>query len=100
MPGVAQPDPYAPGIPTEHTRWFTRVGSSRSGVGTPVHRDADAIAANVLRPLDRPAGDAHSDPARQAGESTAGQPKRRSVLEPGPGRSHDDRHRQPRWWRA
>ncbi|MFE3515979.1 FAD/NAD(P)-binding protein [Streptomyces sp. NPDC059166] len=41
---------YALGIPTEHTRWFTQVGSSRPGVGTLFYRDADAIAADALRP--------------------------------------------------
>ncbi|NEE15501.1 hypothetical protein G3M58_54695, partial [Streptomyces sp. SID7499] len=30
--GRVHPDLYALGIPTEHTRWFTQVGSSRPGV--------------------------------------------------------------------
>ncbi|MFE9042602.1 FAD/NAD(P)-binding protein [Streptomyces sp. NPDC007818] len=55
--GVPQPDLYALGIPTEHTRWFTQVGSSRPGVGTLFYRDADAIAADALRPASRPADD-------------------------------------------
>ncbi|NJQ01630.1 FAD/NAD(P)-binding protein [Streptomyces zingiberis] len=54
--GTAQPDLYALGIPTEHTRWFTQVGSSRPGLATLFYRDADAIAADALRPLERPAG--------------------------------------------
>ncbi|MET9440283.1 FAD/NAD(P)-binding protein [Streptomyces sp. NPDC006610] len=53
--GVVQRDLYALGIPTEHTRWFTQVGSSRPGVGTLFYRDADAIAVDSLRPLDEPA---------------------------------------------
>lgn len=48
--GNAQRDLYAIGIPTEHTRWFTQVGSSRPGVNTLFYRDADAIAADALRP--------------------------------------------------
>ncbi|MGW0772195.1 FAD/NAD(P)-binding protein [Streptomyces sp. NPDC002835] len=52
--GVPQPDLYALGIPTEHTRWFTQVGSSRPGVSTLFYRDADAIAADALRPLGSP----------------------------------------------
>ncbi|MGW5970824.1 FAD/NAD(P)-binding protein [Streptomyces sp. NPDC055186] len=48
--GTVQHDLYALGIPTEHTRWFTQVGSSRPGVRTLFHRDADAIAADALRP--------------------------------------------------
>ncbi|MFI8194314.1 FAD/NAD(P)-binding protein [Streptomyces sp. NPDC085946] len=53
--GVPQPDLYALGIPTEHTRWFTQVGSSRPGVSTLFYRDADAIAVDALRPLPAPA---------------------------------------------
>ncbi|OII65126.1 hypothetical protein BJP40_18005 [Streptomyces sp. CC53] len=49
--GVPRPDLYALGIPTEHTRWFTQVGSSRPGVNTLFYRDADAIAQDALRPL-------------------------------------------------
>ncbi|HEX2417828.1 MAG TPA: FAD/NAD(P)-binding protein [Micromonosporaceae bacterium] len=41
---------YALGLPTEHTRWFTQVGSSRTGSSTLFYRDADAIAAELLRP--------------------------------------------------
>ncbi|MER5311284.1 FAD/NAD(P)-binding protein [Streptomyces sp. NPDC002773] len=52
--GVPQPDLYALGIPTEHTRWFTQVGSSRPGVATLFYRDADAIAADALRPTNTP----------------------------------------------
>ncbi|MER5771694.1 FAD/NAD(P)-binding protein [Streptomyces sp. NPDC001985] len=68
--GAPQPDLYALGIPTEHTRWFTQVGSSRPGVGTLFYRDADAIAGDALRPV---AGAAHpvteaGRPVRSAGE--------------------------------
>lgn len=52
--GKAQPDLYAIGIPTEHTRWFTQVGSSRPGVATLFYRDADAIAEDALRPVEHP----------------------------------------------
>jgi methylaspartate mutase epsilon subunit len=47
--GRAQEGLYALGIPTEHTRWFTQVGSSRPGVDTLFYRDADAIAGDMLR---------------------------------------------------
>lgn len=42
------------GIPTEHTRWFTQVGSARPGPWNDFVHDADAIAAAALRV---PAGD-------------------------------------------
>ncbi|MCG3043361.1 FAD/NAD(P)-binding protein [Streptomyces sp. S1A] len=57
--GRVRTDLYALGIPTEHTRWFTQVGSSRPGMRTLFYRDADAIAADLLAggpPQDRPAG--------------------------------------------
>jgi glutamate mutase epsilon subunit len=46
--GQAIPDLYALGIPTEHTRWFTQVGSSRPGVWGDFMADADSIAAASL----------------------------------------------------
>jgi glutamate mutase epsilon subunit len=39
---------YVLGIPTEHTRWFTQVGSSRPGKWGEFMADADAIAAHAL----------------------------------------------------
>jgi hypothetical protein len=36
------------GIPTEHIRWFTQVGSGRPGVWTGFAADADAIAVDLL----------------------------------------------------
>ncbi|MFI5533287.1 FAD/NAD(P)-binding protein [Kitasatospora sp. NPDC051853] len=41
-------DLYALGIPTEHTRWFTQVGSGKPGLNTLFRRDADSIAAAML----------------------------------------------------
>ncbi|MEW9532606.1 FAD/NAD(P)-binding protein [Microbispora sp. NPDC049125] len=38
---------YVLGIPSEHTRWFTQVGSGRPGDWTEFTRDADAIAASL-----------------------------------------------------
>ncbi|MFV0128563.1 FAD/NAD(P)-binding protein [Streptomyces sp. HMX112] len=52
--GRVRGDLYAIGIPTEHTRWFTQVGSSRPGVNTLFYRDADAIAVDALRPVEAP----------------------------------------------
>ncbi|WP_188316943.1 FAD/NAD(P)-binding protein [Solihabitans fulvus] len=53
-----RPDPglHVLGIPSEHTRWFTQVGSSRPGAWGSFMRDADAIAGSVLAPIaaDRP----------------------------------------------
>jgi methylaspartate mutase epsilon subunit len=37
------------GIPTEHTRWFTQVGSGRPQVWTGFAADADAIAAALVQ---------------------------------------------------
>ncbi|MFF7181277.1 FAD/NAD(P)-binding protein [Streptomyces sp. NPDC008121] len=49
--GAARPGLFALGIPTEHTRWFTQVGSSRPGTGrTLFYRDADALALALLDP--------------------------------------------------
>jgi hypothetical protein len=42
---------YVLGVPTEHTRWFTLVGSSRPGPWNEFTRDADAIARDALRAL-------------------------------------------------
>lgn len=44
-------DLYVLGIPTEHTRWFTFVGSGRPGPWNEFTRDADAIAGDALRPV-------------------------------------------------
>ncbi|WP_327355299.1 FAD/NAD(P)-binding protein [Streptomyces sp. NBC_01304] len=51
--GVSDHDLYALGIPTEHTRWFTQVGSGKPGLNTLFRRDADAIATDMLLGLDR-----------------------------------------------
>ncbi len=65
------------GIPTEFTRWFTQVGSSRPGPWGEFMADADAIAADVLRT--RPAvpavrtADAAGEAARD--ESRSRQPE-------------------------
>ncbi|WP_267242611.1 FAD/NAD(P)-binding protein [Streptomyces sp. PR69] len=48
--GTIRRDLYALGIPTEHTRWFTQVGSGKPGLNTLFRQDADAIAADMLRP--------------------------------------------------
>jgi methylaspartate mutase epsilon subunit len=48
---------YVLGIPTEHTRWFTFVGSGRPGPWNEFTRDADAIARHALHPV-RQAGSA------------------------------------------
>ncbi|HEY6922897.1 MAG TPA: FAD/NAD(P)-binding protein [Steroidobacteraceae bacterium] len=39
------------GIPTEHTRWFMAVGSSRPGFWTDFFVDADAIAADISKTI-------------------------------------------------
>lgn len=46
--GTARGGLYALGIPTEHTRWFTQVGSSRPGHRTLFHQDADTVARGLL----------------------------------------------------
>ncbi|MGW4381396.1 FAD/NAD(P)-binding protein [Kitasatospora sp. NPDC004531] len=45
--GQAERGLYVLGIPTEHTRWFTQVGSGRPGAWPEFTRDADAIAADL-----------------------------------------------------
>lgn len=47
--GEANPDIFALGIPTEHTRWFTQVGSDTPNAVTRFSKDAEAIAAQVLQ---------------------------------------------------
>jgi hypothetical protein len=51
--GRPDPDLYAIGVATEHTRWFTQVGTGRPGRDSPFCRDADGIARDVLAALDR-----------------------------------------------
>jgi hypothetical protein len=46
--GTPNPDIYAIGVATEHTRWFTQVGTGRPGQDSPFCREADAIAINIL----------------------------------------------------
>lgn len=46
--GEVNPNMYALGIPTEHTRWFTQIGNGRPGPIGGFHGDADLIAADVL----------------------------------------------------
>ncbi|MER5552546.1 FAD/NAD(P)-binding protein [Streptomyces sp. NPDC002793] len=45
------------GLPTEHTRWFTLVGSGRPGPWNEFIRDADAVAAAALDAPPKPAPD-------------------------------------------
>lgn len=49
--GEADPNVHVLGIPAEHTRWFTQVGSSRPGQQTDFFMDADAIAQCMLAPV-------------------------------------------------
>ncbi|WP_441250130.1 FAD/NAD(P)-binding protein [Kitasatospora sp. McL0602] len=46
--GTPDPGLYVLGIPAEHTRWFTQVGSSRPGLWSDFVIDADAIAGDAL----------------------------------------------------
>ncbi len=46
--GVPQSGLYVLGIPSEYTRWFTQVGSSRPGPWGEFMADADSIAGDVL----------------------------------------------------
>jgi len=47
--GEVNPDIFALGIPTEHTRWFTQVGSDTPNAVTRFSKDAEAIASQVLQ---------------------------------------------------
>ena len=49
--GRPDPDLYAIGVATEHTRWFTQVGTGRPGRDSPFCHDADGIALDVLAVL-------------------------------------------------
>lgn len=49
--GAPVRDLYALGIPTEHARWFTQVGSGRPGRWGEFTADADAIAGHLLAGL-------------------------------------------------
>jgi methylaspartate mutase epsilon subunit len=40
---------YATGIPTEGLRWFTQIGNGRPGTRTTFHREADALALDIVR---------------------------------------------------
>ncbi|MFI2209829.1 FAD/NAD(P)-binding protein [Streptomyces sp. NPDC020141] len=62
---------YALGIPTEHTRWFTQVGSGRPGAPTRFHREADAVAAAMLADRPQPPGTAGAPCPRPAREHPA-----------------------------
>ncbi|MFG2877800.1 FAD/NAD(P)-binding protein [Streptomyces sp. NPDC048337] len=57
---------YALGIPTEHTRWFTQVGSGKPGLNTLFRQDAEAIAQAMLHPRTDAA-----EPPAAAGRATA-----------------------------
>ncbi|MGW6454809.1 FAD/NAD(P)-binding protein [Streptomyces sp. NPDC055078] len=67
--GEPSPGLYALGIPTEHTRWFTQVGSGRPGEGTRFHQDADAVAAAMLRGADPRPAPRHAPAARHTEEA-------------------------------
>jgi hypothetical protein len=47
--GTVDRDIYAIGVATEHTRWFTQVGTGRPGKDSPFCREADAIAGDIVR---------------------------------------------------
>lgn len=49
--GHIRPNLFVLGLPTEHSRWFTQVGSSKPGASTSFTRDADAIATTSLTQL-------------------------------------------------
>jgi methylaspartate mutase epsilon subunit len=51
------------GIPSEHTRWFTQVGSGRPGPWGAFTRDADAIAASLLADTAGPPAEQPAEPA-------------------------------------
>ncbi|MCK2215474.1 FAD/NAD(P)-binding protein [Actinomadura sp. ATCC 31491] len=46
--GRPDPDIHALGVATNHTRWFTEVGTARPGQDSPFSGDADAVAAALL----------------------------------------------------
>jgi methylaspartate mutase epsilon subunit len=64
-------DVYALGIPTEHTRWFTQVGSGRPGPWGEFVADADAVAGHVLAAA-RSAAKAGTEAPRETGDVHVG----------------------------
>ncbi|MFD5749208.1 FAD/NAD(P)-binding protein [Streptomyces sp. NPDC127033] len=79
--GAADEGMYVLGIPTEHTRWFMQVGSSRPGMWSDFVHDADAIAAHALRPVTRTVPGARTPGPAGPGAETAGE--RSPVRSPG-----------------
>ncbi|WP_405012449.1 FAD/NAD(P)-binding protein [Kitasatospora sp. NBC_01539] len=66
--GAIERSMYVLGIPSEHTRWFTQVGSGRPGPWGAFTRDADAIAESLLAGAGTPAAEvAAAVPAGRAG---------------------------------
>ncbi len=49
--GRPDPDIYALGVAADGPRWFTQVGTGRPGQNSPFCSDADAVAADLLRPV-------------------------------------------------
>jgi hypothetical protein len=49
--GQVRANIFVLGLPTEHARWFTQVGSSKPGASTSFTRDAEAIARSSLTQL-------------------------------------------------
>lgn len=52
--GEINPDIFALGIPTEHTRWFTQVGSDTPNAVTRFSQDAEAIAVRIVKSIPLP----------------------------------------------
>ncbi|MGW4807100.1 FAD/NAD(P)-binding protein [Kitasatospora sp. NPDC004272] len=65
--GTVERGMHVIGIPSEHTRWFTQVGSGRPGPWGSFTRDADDIARALLEPLPGPAA-----PAARPADAVAG----------------------------
>lgn len=80
--GETNPDMYALGIPTEHTRWFTQIGNGRPGPIGGFHGDADVIAADILATA-LPVPPAATTTARPAAPATTATP----AAAPGAGRA-------------
>ncbi|MEU6440346.1 FAD/NAD(P)-binding protein [Streptomyces sp. NPDC047046] len=71
-------DLHSLGIPTEHTRWFTQVGSGRPGKWGEFTADADAIAAAVLTETAAPPARTGAQ-APPAGTGTQAPPARQAA---------------------
>ncbi|GAB1692272.1 FAD/NAD(P)-binding protein [Krasilnikovia sp. M28-CT-15] len=85
--GVADPDLYLLGIPTEGQRWFTQIGNGRPGPMSGFHADADSIAADVLAGSGDDGAGRTGAPGPELADDTASQMRPGDLVDAGPART-------------